>query len=317
MHPQHIKTFRLIIRLIVLGLYFAEVEAKAGIIGIPDNSYVNIDGVSDDGNSVDFTNTQISGSRTFESGDFLSGGGVGNVRGSANLATGELRVYADALAGLAGPFGPASIDVFGEVGFGDRVFIDGSWIGDLPVTISLGLSGFYTPNQPETRIQVGLNTASGSGTTAEGLDIFDGATIPLSLTSTVMVPSSFPFFDFAAFAQARASDYVSLIPGAIPGPDAVANFENTARLGITLPSSEFSFRSESTVLLTQSSTSVPEPSTLFLLGSALVGLGVWRWKHAAQPQLIASKQMAVPVMGQPFSEWEANENDTERSARTN
>ena len=270
---------------LLLGLFFAQVEVKASTIGTPDQSFVwyetkdpILSGVTD------FTHTQFSYSTSVNVGDFNNGGGTGLLRESGNLATGELRIYAEALAGLPNvPFGGAGADVIGEVGFGDRVFINGSWTGDLPVELSLGLTGSYTPNNEFTGFITILNTSPGSGLwTTNRLDIFDGATIPLSLTSTVMVPSSAPYFDFSAFVWARAADFDPLIPGAVVlGPDAVANFENTARLGITLPSSQYSFSSESTVLLTQSSTSVPEPTSLLLLGCGLVGLAAWRWKRAA------------------------------------
>lgn len=124
MHTQHIKSFWLIIGLVVFGLFFTQVEAKALLIGTPDQSFVSYESLTADGHVVDFTNTQFTYEATVTTPNFPIGGGTGTIRESGNLATGELRVYADALAGLPEPnFGGAGILMVGQVGFGDRVFI--------------------------------------------------------------------------------------------------------------------------------------------------------------------------------------------------
>lgn len=290
MHTQRTKAFWLIIGLVVLGLFLAQVEAKALTIGTPDQSFVSYETLTTDSNVIDFTNTQFSYATTVTTEGFPISGGTGSLRESGNLATGELRIYADALAGLPQPiFGGAGILMVGQVGFGDRVFINGNWTGNLAVDVTLHLSGNYDPDPSgQTGFIIGLNTTSGNGiSTSNRFDLFGDQIpqVPGLITNTVLVSSYNPYLDFSAFVQAQAADYIPMAGGeTFPYPTSLYNqaiFDNTARLAITLPSSEFSFTSESTVLLTQAPTGVPEPSSLLLITVGLVGLAAWRLKRAA------------------------------------
>ena len=143
---------------------------------------------------------------------------------------------------------------------GDRIFINEPFAGTLSVTLLATLSGSYS-GADGTGFIVIMNTSTLNTVPQQSrVDVFDGAAVPTTISSTFLVDSASPFFDFSTFVGAFANT-------------GTADFANTAVYSVLLPAG-FTFSSDSGVFLTQRTSSAPEPSTLLLLvcGGAAMGL---------------------------------------------
>ncbi|MCG7956956.1 MAG: VPLPA-CTERM sorting domain-containing protein [Candidatus Thiodiazotropha taylori] len=210
-------------------------------------------------------------------------GGTSYSFASSDLATGQLRASATALNG----------DTFSTSGLGsailqDTITLSGSWTGDLLISMSMSVDGYfsgqYTPSQSmlgllslttglpfamsTSRIDVAYtgttptvtnNYSSGSHT--ETVTNPTANSFSATLTADLLIPDTNPTFDI----QAQLSTWAA--PTGMH-TSMTSNFANTANLSFTLPDG-IDFTSDSGVFL--SVNPVPVPAAVWLFGSGLLG----------------------------------------------
>ncbi|MEW8341243.1 MAG: VPLPA-CTERM sorting domain-containing protein [Candidatus Thiodiazotropha taylori] len=235
------------------------------------------DGVTSTSCSVSLSNTDGGSSYSFA---------------SADLATGQLRASGTARNG----------DAFGISGLGsailqDTITLSGLWTGDLLISMSMSVDGYfsgqYTPSQSMLGM-LSLSTGSPVAMSTSRIDVAYTGDIPTvtnnfssgshtetvtnpsannfsaTLTADLLIPDTNPTFDI----QAQLVTWAG--PSGIHG-SMTSNFANTANLSFTLPDG-IDFTSDSGVFL--SVNPVPIPAAAWLFGSGLLGfIGVSQRKR--------------------------------------
>ncbi|MCG7990062.1 MAG: hypothetical protein JAY99_13875 [Candidatus Thiodiazotropha lotti] len=219
-------------------------------------------------------------------------GGTSYSFASADLSTGQLRASGTAQNG----------DAFGISGLGsailqDTITLSGSWAGDLLISMSMNVDGYfsgqYTPSQSMLGM-LSLSTGSPFTMSTSRIDVSYTGDVPTvtnnfssgshtetvtnpsannfraTLTADLLIPNTNPTFDI----QAQLVTWAS--PTGIHG-SMTSNFANTANISFTLPDG-IDFTSDSGVFL--SVNPVPIPAAVWLFGSGLLGfIGISRRKR--------------------------------------
>ncbi|MCG8088180.1 MAG: hypothetical protein JAY62_00360 [Candidatus Thiodiazotropha endolucinida] len=243
----------------------------------PGDTLILFDGVTATSCSVALSNTDGGSSYSFA---------------SADLATGQLRASATAQNG----------DTFSTTGYGsaqlrDTITLNGSWSGDLHISMSMNIDGYFTGQYTPSQTMLGMLSLSSASILEPSISRIDVAysgdtptvtnnyslglhsevvtnpsatNFSATLTADLLIPDTNPTFDIQA----------QLIAWATPtGIDSVmtSNFANTANLSFTLPDG-IDFTSDSGVFL--SVNPVPIPAAAWLFGSGLLGfIGVSQRKR--------------------------------------
>jgi hypothetical protein len=224
--------------------------------------------VSADGNSI---------SATLDDGRFaFTTGSTAFLRGSADLATGELKVQANSIQGTSVLFAEMRTAMGDTVHLTGPTDADGLADGLYTVTLGLEVHGIRTTDFTNPRsiiYQSFINVTLSSGATilCENPNILlpdvsggNGDILNTTVQAQCAVPATFGFS-------------VDLASGRVS--DGFFDAGSTATLFFDLPSG-VSFTSDSGVLLSQvAAPTVPEPATLALIGIGLAGLGFARRKR--------------------------------------
>jgi hypothetical protein len=269
---------RVVAALSALGMLVPFTESRATLLQVSGGVDAIPDGVDVGARYADQTTTGFSVSGA-------AAGSGGSSSSSADLATGEIRAFAHGLAFPQDYLGPGSLpfglDAVANAGLQEGIHIVGDLSEPASALLTYELHGTLIAGnellQPlptfalvqidigSSHVQYQFQTRDCALESPASLICVSGPTFDITGELPFVIDDAMR--DFAIYA----------VLSAVGTAGGIADFANTASLGLVLPAG-LSFTSDSGVFLSRSAPdSVPEPGSLSLLGGGIaVGALAWR-----------------------------------------